>query len=71
MPKIDNSIIASALIAGLLSCACGSADAAVRIEGQVQTGGGPVANASGILWAANAGQPRQLAQARTNDARAI
>jgi hypothetical protein len=67
MPKIDKSIIARALIAGLLSCASGSANAAVRIEGQVQTGGGPVANSNVILWAANAGQPRQLAQTRTND----
>jgi hypothetical protein len=67
MPKIDKSIIASALIVGLLNCTCGSANAAVRIEGQVETGGGPVANSSVILWAANAGQPRQLAQTRTSD----
>src|SRR5262245_44904052 len=64
MPKIDKSIIASALIAGLLS---GSAGAAVRIEGQVQAGGGPVANSTVTLWAASAGDPRQLAQARTNN----
>jgi hypothetical protein len=67
MPKIAKSIIASALIAGLLSCACGSANAAVRIEGQVQTGGGPVANSTVTLWAATAAQPKQLAQTRTSD----
>ena len=38
----------------------------VRIEGQVQAGGGPLANSTVTLWAASAAQPRQLAQARTN-----
>src|SRR5215470_8872576 len=41
--------------------------AAVRIEGQVQAGGGPLANSTVTLWAASAGEPRQLAQARTNN----
>src|SRR5262245_54153654 len=39
----------------------------VRIEGQVQAGGGPLANSTVTLWAASAGEPRQLAQARTNN----
>src|SRR5262245_19925885 len=39
----------------------------VRIEGQVQAGGGPLANLTVTLWAASAGEPRQLAQARTNN----
>src|SRR5262249_19070554 len=39
----------------------------VRIEGQVQAGVGPLANSTVTLWAAGAGQPRQLAQARTNN----
>src|SRR5262249_35846878 len=42
----------------------------VLIEGQVQAGGGPLANSTVTLWAASAGEPRQLAQARTsNDGR--
>jgi hypothetical protein len=39
----------------------------IRIEGQVQAGGGALANSTVALWAASAGEPRQLAQARTND----
>jgi hypothetical protein len=39
----------------------------VRIEGQVQAGGGPLATSTVTLWAASAGEPRQLAQARTNN----
>ena len=39
----------------------------VRIEGQVQAGGGPLANSTVTLWAASAGEPRQIAQARTNN----
>ena len=38
----------------------------VRLEGQVQAGGGPLANSTVTLWGASAGEPRQLAQARTN-----
>ena len=38
----------------------------VRIEGQVQAGGGPLANSTVTLWAASAAQPRQLAQTRTS-----
>jgi hypothetical protein len=39
----------------------------VRVEGQVQAGGGPLANSTVTLWAASAAEPRQLAQARTNN----
>src|SRR5262245_39477385 len=39
----------------------------VRVEGQVQAGGGSLANSTVTLWAASAGEPRQLAQARTNN----
>ncbi len=52
---------------GFLGLACGAADAAVRIEGQVQAGGGPVAGSMVTLWAGSAGEPKQLAQARTAD----
>jgi hypothetical protein len=48
-------------------CAGGSTAAAVRIEGLVQGGGGPLANSTVTLWAAGADQPRQLAQARSNN----
>ncbi len=54
------------LTVGVLGCVCVPASAAVRIEGQVQAGGGGIANSSVTLWAASAGEPRQLAQARTN-----
>ena len=53
------------LTAGLLGCACGPAAAAVHIEGQVQAGGGPLASSTVTLWAASAGDPRQLAQTTT------
>jgi hypothetical protein len=39
----------------------------VRVEGQVRAGGGPLANSTVTLWAASAGEPRQLGQARTNN----
>ena len=54
------------LALGVLGFECGPTAAAVRIEGQVQAGGGGIANSSVTLWAASAGEPRQLAQARTN-----
>ena len=54
-------------ILGFLSVAGGAADAAVRIDGQVQAGGGPVAGSTVTLWAGSAGEPKQLAQAKTAD----
>jgi hypothetical protein len=67
MLKIDIARMVSMLvIVGALGCAFGPAAAAVRIEGQVQAGGGPLANSTVTLWAATAGEPRQLAQARTS-----
>jgi hypothetical protein len=35
------------------------------LEGQVLGGGAPIANSTVTLWAAGAGEPQQLAQART------
>jgi hypothetical protein len=58
--------IISLLTLAILVCASGSIAAAVRIEGLVQGGGGPLANSTVTLWVANAGQPKQLAQVRTN-----
>ena len=43
------------------------AEAAFRIEGQVQAGGGGVANSVVTLWSASAGEPKRLAQAKTAD----
>ncbi len=62
--KIGSAAIAAA--AAILACLCGSAEAAVRIEGQVLAGGGPVAYSAVTLWAATTGAPTQLAQAQTD-----
>ena len=53
-------------ILGLLGLASGTAVAAVRIDGQVQAGGGPVAGSTVTLWAGSAGEPKQLAHAKTS-----
>src|SRR5215468_3879588 len=67
MFRIDRTQMATMLLAvGVLGCACVPATAAVRIEGQVQVGGGPLANSTVTLWGGSAGEPRQLAQARTS-----
>jgi hypothetical protein len=58
--------LSTLLTLGILGCAGVPATAAVRIEGQVQAGGGGIANSSVTLWAASAGEPKQLAQARTD-----
>ena len=58
-------IFAVLLAVGLLVCACGQATAAVRIEGQVEAGNGPVAQSTVTLWAASANAPVRLAQAQT------
>ena len=50
-------IIAMLLAVGLLGWACSPCAADVRIAGQVQAGGGPVANATVTLWAAGTDQP--------------
>jgi hypothetical protein len=68
MSKFDKTpAIATLLGLALLDCAYGFAAAAVRIEGQVQAGGGALANCTVTLWAASTGEPRQLAQTRTNN----
>jgi hypothetical protein len=66
MIKIPKAHVVALLLAtGWLGCVCGPASAAVRIEGQVQAGAGPVSNSTVTLWAATAGEPKQLAQAQT------
>ena len=67
MPKSANAqTIATLLTAVLFVWACGPAAAAVRIEGQVQGGGGPIAKSTVTLWAASANAPAQLAQVKTD-----
>src|SRR5271166_1534814 len=43
---------------GFLGATCGAADAAVRIDGQVQAGGGAVAGSTVTLWAGSVGEPK-------------
>jgi len=50
MIKIDKAqIVALLLTGGLLGYACGPAAAAVRIEGRVDAGGGPLAKSTVTL----------------------
>ena len=51
---------------GLLGWVSGPAAAAVRIEGQVQAGGGAVARSTVSLWSASGDAPARLAQADTD-----
>ena len=65
-----NRAMLIALTASFLSFAgfsTSSAEAALRIDGQVQAGGGPVAGSTVTLWAGSGGDPKQMAQARTAD----
>ena len=59
-------IIAALLTAGLFGWACSPAEAAVQIKGQVQGGGGPIANSTVTLWAASVNAPAQMAQVKTD-----
>ncbi len=66
MLNLDRSGVAAILlIPSLVGCVSRPAAAAVRIEGQVQAGGGPVARSTVTLWSASTGEPRQLSQATT------
>jgi hypothetical protein len=58
-------LVATILTVAVLGYACGTAVAAVRIEGQAQVSGGPLASSTVTLWAASAGAAKQLAQAKT------
>ena len=46
-------------VLGLLGLVSGTADAAVRIQGQVQAGGGAVAGSTVTLWAGSGSEPKQ------------
>ena len=66
MLKIDKARIAMMLLTGgLLGYPCGPATAAAGIEGRVDAGGGPLAKSTVTLWAASAGEPKQLAQTKS------
>ena len=58
-------LVALLVAAGSLGWASGPAAAAVRIEGQVQAGRGPVAQSTMTLWAASDSAPARLAQTQT------
>jgi hypothetical protein len=55
------------IVAGVLGWVSSPAEAAVRIEGQVQAGGKAVAGSTVSLWAASSNAPARLAQAPTDD----
>ena len=55
-------LVAMLWTVGIFGYACGPVAAAVRIEGQVQAAGGPIAKSTVTLWAASASAPTQLAQ---------
>jgi hypothetical protein len=57
--------VALLLTGGMLGWTWSPATAAVLIEGEVQTGGGPLASSTVTLWAAGDGAPKQLAQAKS------
>jgi sugar lactone lactonase YvrE len=58
------------VLTGGIGGTSGAAGAAARIDGQVQAGGSPVASSTITLWAAGAGDPKQLAQTKsTGDGR--
>ena len=56
-------ILDALLVCGLLLA--GSAFSADSLKGQVFGGGAPIANSIVTLWVASAGEPKELAQART------
>ncbi len=65
--KLAARRLGTALIMGALGFAGAPASAAVHLDGQVQAGGGPVAQSTVTLWAASVNQPTQLGQASTGD----
>jgi hypothetical protein len=64
--KSKTRLLGAALCMGVLGFAAAPAVAAVSIDGQVQTGGGPVAQSTVTLWAASSSAPTRLGQATTD-----
>ena len=58
-------LVTTTLTVALLGYACGTAAAEVRIAGQVEAGGEPLASSTVTLWAASEGEPKQLVQAKS------
>ncbi len=65
MPTSKIQLVTILWTVGVFGYACAPVAAAVRIEGQVQAAGGPIAKSTVTLWAANASAPTQLAQTQT------
>ncbi|MDE5460389.1 hypothetical protein [Bradyrhizobium sp. CSS354] len=66
MIKFAKVPLVLAILTFALACACETAAASVRVAGQVQAGGGPFVSSTITLWGASAGEPKQLAQARSD-----
>jgi hypothetical protein len=64
--RFKHGLAAMPVAIGLMALGAGPAEAALRIDGQVQAGGGPVANSTVTLWAATAGDPKQWAQVKSD-----
>jgi hypothetical protein len=63
--KFAKAPLVMTILTVALAYACGTAAAAVRVAGRVQAGGGPFASSTVTLWAASAGEPKQLAQTKS------
>jgi hypothetical protein len=64
-PRNITTSISAVFVVGLFVWVPGPATAAIRIEGHVQAGGGPVAQSAVTLWAGSANAPVRLGQATT------
>ena len=63
--KLHAHLLGTAFMLGAVGFAGAPAFAAVHLDGQVQVGGGPVAQSTVTLWAASANAPTRLGQAKT------
>src|SRR4051794_33044638 len=66
LKRIRFGLAALPVAIGVTASGAAAADAAVRIDGEVESGGGAAAQSTVTLWAASAGAPTQLGQARTD-----
>jgi len=65
MSRITKSSFAAIMVFTVALLGGSLAAAVVRVEGQAQAGGAPLANSTVTLWAAGAGEPKQLAQSKS------
>ncbi|MGO8738962.1 hypothetical protein, partial [Rhodoblastus sp.] len=68
MRKVRKANLASSLFSAAMFGLAASPAAAESLDGQVLGGGQPVTSSTVTLWAAGAGAPQKLAQARTDAA---